>query len=139
MSDKPLVHKIDHIAIATTSIAEAARFYTEGLGLTISAVEEVPSQKVRVAFLRVGDVKLELMEPTAPDSPIQGFLDKRGPGLHHICYATDDVAAALTTVQERGVRALDQTPRLGAHGARIAFLHPKSSGGVLSELSTPGH
>lgn len=135
----PIVKKIDHIAIATRSIAEAARFYVEGLGLTLSPVEEVPTQKIRAAFVVVGDVKLELMEPTSADSPISSFLDKRGPGLHHVCYAVDDVDAALAEVTATGVRAIDATPRVGAHGARIAFLHPKSTDGVLTELSLPGH
>ena len=127
--------KIDHIAIATRSIAEAARFYTEGLGLTLSPVEEVADQKILAAFVRVGDVKIELMEPTSPDSPISGFLDRRGPGLHHVCYRVDDVDAALAELKGQGVRVLDETPRAGAHGARIAFLHPKATDGVLTELS----
>lgn len=131
--------KIDHIAIATRSIAEAARFYTEGLGLTLSPVEEVADQKILAAFVRVGDVKIELMEPTSPDSPISGFLDRRGPGLHHVCYAVDDVDAALADLKAGGLRVLDEVPRTGAHGARIAFLHPKATDGVLTELSQPAH
>jgi len=135
----PIPTKIDHIAIVVRSIAETARFYTETLGLTLSEVEEVPDQKVRAAFLQVGEVKLELVEPMSPDAPISRFLEQRGPGLHHVCYAVDDVEAALADLKAKGVRLLDEKPRVGAHGARIAFVHPKASDGVLTELSQPGH
>jgi methylmalonyl-CoA/ethylmalonyl-CoA epimerase len=135
----PIPTKIDHIAIAVRSIEETARFYTEGLGLTLSTIEEVPDQKVRAAFLQVGEVKLELVEPMSPDAPISKFLEQRGQGLHHVCYAVADIDATLTELKGKGLRLLDETPRIGAHGARIAFLHPKSSDGVLTELSQPGH
>lgn len=135
----PLPAKIDHIAIAVRSIEEAARFYTEALGLTLSAIEDVPTQKVRTAFLQVGEVKLELVEPMSPDAPISKFLDQRGPGLHHVCYRVADIDAALAELKGKGLRLLDETARPGAHGARIAFVHPKSSDGVLTELCQRDH
>jgi len=131
--------KIDHVAIAVPSIEQAARFYTEALGLTLSEIEDVPSQKVRTAFLQVGEVKLELVEPTHPDAPISKFLEQRGQGLHHVCYRVADLDAALAELKGKGLRLIDETPRAGAHGARIAFLHPKASDGVLTELCERQH
>ena len=129
-----MIKKIDHIAVAVENIEESARFYTEGMGLTVTHIEEVPSQKVKVAFIPVGEVMIELLEPTSEDSPVAKYLAKRGKGLHHVAYAVDDIHAAMAHLESQGARLIDKTPRPGAHGKQIAFLHPKSSGGVLTEL-----
>ncbi|OGU00539.1 MAG: methylmalonyl-CoA epimerase, partial [Geobacteraceae bacterium GWC2_48_7] len=100
---------------------------------------EVAEQKVRVAMLQVGESKIELLEPTSPDSPIAKFLEKNGPGIHHIAYEVDDIEAAIAKLTEDGMRMIDSVPRNGAHGTRIAFVHPKSSNGVLTELCQCGH
>ena len=126
--------RINHIGIAVRDIDEAARFYTEALGLQLGGIEEVPDQKVRVAFLPIGEVRIELVQPTSPDSPVAKFLEKNGPGFHHIAYEVDDVAAEVERLKAQGVRMVDQEPRKGAHNTRIAFVHPKASGGVLTEL-----
>lgn len=126
--------QINHIGIAVHSIEEAAKFYTQHLGLKIGGTEEVGSQKVKVAFLAIGEVRLELVEPTSPDSPVAKFLEKNGPGFHHIAYQVEDVAAEVERLKGEGVQMVDQTPRDGAHHTRIAFVHPKASGGVLTEL-----
>ena len=132
---------VNHIGIAVRSI-EAHRPYYEGvLGARFDGVEEVADQKVRVAFYSVGpeghEVRLELLEPTAADSPVAQFLEKRGEGLHHVAYTVDDVRARLAALKEGGVRLIDEAPRPGAHHTEIAFLHPKASGGVLTELCQP--
>ena len=126
--------KINHIGIAVPDIEAAAEFYTKHLGLELGGVEEVPDQKVKVAFLPIGEVRLELVQPTSPESPVAKFLEKNGPGFHHIAYQVDDVAAEVERLRAEGVRMVDQTPRSGAHNTRIAFVHPKASGGVLTEL-----
>ncbi len=126
--------KINHIGIAVRDIDEAARFYTEALGLQLGGIEEVPDQKVRVAFLPIGEVRIELVQPTSPESPVAKFIEKNGPGFHHIAYEVDDVAAEVERLKARGVRMVDQEPRRGAHNTLIAFVHPKASGGVLTEL-----
>ena len=126
--------KINHIGIAVHDIEAAAKFYTEHLGLELSGIDEVASQKVKVAFLPIGEVRLELLQPTSPDSPIAKFLEKNGPGFHHIAYEVDDVTGEVETLLGNEVRMVDQVPRGGAHDTLIAFLHPKSSGGVLTEL-----
>ncbi len=126
--------KINHIGIAVPDIEKAAEFYTKHLGLELGGVEEVPDQKVKVAFLPVGEVRIELVQPTSPESPVAKFLEKNGPGFHHIAYQVDDVAAEVERLKAQGVRMVDQTPRSGAHNTRIAFVHPKASGGVLTEL-----
>lgn len=131
--------RIDHIGIAVESLEEALPFYTESLGLDLLGTEEVPSQKVRVAMLSVGESRIELLEPTSEDSPISGFLRKRGQGVHHIAYAVEDAARAVGELRERGVRMIDSTPREGAGGARIAFVHPRASGRVLTELCQHPH
>lgn len=129
-----MVHKINHIGVAVHNIDEAAKFYIENLGLKIGGVEEVPDQKVKVAFLPIGEVRLELVMPTSPDSPVAKHLEKNGPGIHHIAYQVEDVAAEIKRLKAEGVRLVDETPRTGAHKTRIAFLHPKASGGILTEL-----
>jgi methylmalonyl-CoA/ethylmalonyl-CoA epimerase len=126
--------KIDHIGIATNGIDDAARFYLESLGLQIGHVEEVASQKVRVAMLPLGESRVELLEPTSDDSPISRFLAKRGPGIHHIAVRVQDIRASLVELKEKGARLIDEEPRTGAGGCLVAFIHPSSTGGVLLEL-----
>jgi len=126
--------KISHIGIAVPDIEAAAKFYTEHLGLQLGGIEEVPDQKVKVAFLPIGEVRLELVQPTSPESPVAKFLEKNGPGVHHIAYQVADTAAEVERLKAAGVRMVDETPRKGAHNTRIAFVHPKVSGGVLTEL-----
>ena len=125
---------IDHIGIAVRSIAEAKKFWCDKLGLKVSRIEEVPEQKVRVAILENG---IELLEPTSPDSPIAKFIEKRGEGLHHLTLETGNLADRLKALKVAGVNLIDEKPRVGAGGAGIAFLHPKSAGGVLVELCEP--
>lgn len=134
-----MLTKIDHIGVAVHSLEEALPFYRDALGMTLEGTEEVPSQKVKVAFLVIGASKIELLEPTAPDSPIAKFLEKNGPGTHHVAYRVEEIVSAIAKLQEAGVRMIDATPRDGAHGARIAFIHPKSSGGVLTEICQSTH
>lgn len=129
-----MLNKIEHIGVAVTSIEQSLPFYTEVLGLELLGIEEVPDQKLRVAFLKIGQSNIELLEPTCPDANVAKFLENRGPGIHHVAFAVDDVAKELEAVQSRGIRVIDETPRIGAGGAKIAFLHPKSGGGVLIEL-----
>src|SRR5215831_7898694 len=126
--------KIDHIGIATAGIAQAAKFFHENLGLEVIETEEVPDQKVRVAMLPIGESRIELLEATSNDSPISKFLEKRGPGIHHIAVRVDDIRAALANLKKKGARLIDEEPRLGAGGCLVAFIHPSSTGGVLLEL-----
>lgn len=131
-----MIQKVDHIGIAVHSIDEARGLY-EGMGLEIAEIEEVPQEKVRVAMIPCGDVRLELLEPMSDDSPIAKFLEKRGPGLHHVCLGTDDVYADDGKLRERGFQMLREQPSPGAEGATVQFIHPRSGGGVLYELSQP--
>ena len=126
---------VDHIGIAVPNIEEALKFWAKGLGIEVAHAEEVPSQKVKTAFLPVGETNVELLEPTSEDSPIAKALEKRGPGIHHICFQVEDIHAALAHMKEQGGRLIDEQPRPGAHGMLVAFVHPKSTGGVLVELS----
>ncbi len=128
------VKKIDHIGIAVESLDDASAFYRDALGLESLGVEEVPSQKVRVAMFKVGESKIELLEPTSPDSPIAAFLEKKGQGIHHIAYSVSDASGAVSELLEKEVQMIDKEPRPGAGGSKIAFVHPKSSGRVLTEL-----
>lgn len=129
------ISHIEHIGIAVKSIEEALPYYENVLGFKCYAVEEVEDQKVKTAFLKVGETKLELLEPTAEDSPIASFLENRGPGIHHIAFAVEDgVANALGECRSKKVRLIDFDPRKGAEGLDIAFLNPKSTQGVLTEL-----
>lgn len=130
----PVVVGLHHVAIAVESLSEARAMYEGALGMSAEAVEYVADQKVNVLVLYAGTQRIELVEPAAEDSPISGFLAKRGPGLHHLAYRVDDLERALAVLREAGVRMIDQAPRPGAHGTRIAFVHPKATGGVLSEL-----
>jgi len=125
---------LDHIGIAVANLDEALAFYRDALGLEIEPAEEVASQRVRAHFVPVGGTALELLEGTAPDSPISKFVEKRGPGLHHITLRVDDIHAALAALKARGARLIDETPRPGAHGALVAFIHPSAAHGVLIEL-----
>ncbi len=129
---KPL--RIDHIGIAVPNLDEALATY-EALGLVSAGVEEVAEQKVRVAFLPCGDSEIELLESTAEDGPIAKFIEKKGPGIQHIAIRVDNIEEAIAQMKEKGWRMIDETPRYGAGGASIAFCHPKSTGGVLLELS----
>jgi methylmalonyl-CoA/ethylmalonyl-CoA epimerase len=131
--------ELDHIGIAVGDLATALAFFRDALGLDVLAPEEVPSQKVRVHVVPVGGSALELLEATAADSPIARFLEKHGPGIHHVTLRVDDIDRALSDLRRRGVTLIDESPRLGAEGARIAFVHPSSTGGVLIELKQVGN
>lgn len=129
-----MIKKIDHIGIAVSSLEEAIPFYEKALGLKCQHIEEVASQKVKTAFFEVGEVHIELLEATAPDSPVGKFLEKNGPGVHHIALGTDDVVSQLDQARQAGCRLINEAPVDGAGGKKIAFLHPKSTFGVLTEL-----
>ena len=130
--------KIDHIGIAVKSLTEAAAIYENALGLKVSAYDQVDEQGVRVAMLNIGESRIELLEPTGPESPIQKFMTKRGEGIHHIAITVDDIDKALKQLKAAGVRLVDNEPRRGAHTTRIAFVHPSSTHGVLLELVQHG-
>ena len=125
---------LDHIGIAVDDLQAALAFYRDALGLEIEAPEELPADRVRAHFVPVGGPALELLESTAPESPIAKYIARRGPGLHHITLRVDDLGAALTALKARGVRLIDEAPRPGAGGSLIAFVHPAGTGGVLIEL-----
>ena len=131
------VKAINHIGIAVRSIEAHRPFYEGTLGATYEGIEEVADQKVKVGFFRVGDVRLELLEPSDPSSTIASFLDKKGEGLHHVAYTVDDIESRIAELKQGGIRLIDETPRPGAHHTRIAFLHPKSSCSILTELCEP--
>ena len=132
-----MIQKIDHLGIAVRSLDETVKYYEEALGLKCEHREEVPSQKVRVAFFSAGDTHIELLEPTSEDSPIAKFLEKNpNGGIHHVAYATDDIMGQLDTARNAGVKLLNETPVPGAHGKQVAFLHPKFTYGVLTEFCT---
>lgn len=126
--------KIEHIGIATPRLDDALLFWRDALGLDVVETEEVAEQGVRVAMLPVGEPRIELLEPTGPSSPVAKFLEKRGAGIHHIAVRVDDIRAALARLKERGARLIDETPRVGAGGCLVAFVHPSTAGGVLLEL-----
>ncbi len=129
--------KIDHLGIATREIAETLEFWRDALGLHLHDIEEVPDQKVRVAMLDLGESRVELLEPTSADSPIAKFLEKRGPGIHHIAVGVDDINAALDRLRNQGARLIDESPRPGVGGSLVAFVHPSTANGVLLELVQP--
>ena len=131
-----MIRGIEHIGIAVRSIDEARGFY-EAMGLEVTAIEEVPREGVRVAFIPCGGSRIELLEPLDGDSPVAKFLERRGPGMHHLCLSSDDVHADDSQLREAGVRVLRDRPSPGAEGATVQFIHPSSSGGVLVELSEP--
>jgi methylmalonyl-CoA/ethylmalonyl-CoA epimerase len=128
------ISHIEHIGIAVKSIENSLPYYENALGLKCYNIEEVTEQKVRTAFFKVGQTKIELLEPTSEDSTVAKFIENRGEGVHHIAFAVPDVAEALADVEGKGIRLIDKAPRGGAEGLKIAFLHPKSTGGVLTEL-----
>ncbi|MFO0928508.1 MAG: methylmalonyl-CoA epimerase [Gemmataceae bacterium] len=131
------VKAINHIGIAVRSIEAQRPFYEGTLGAVFEGTEVVPDQKVKVGFFRVADVRLELLEPTDPSSTVASFLDKRGEGLHHVAFTVESLEARIADLKQAGVRMIDEKPRPGAHHMQIAFLHPKSSHGVLTELCEP--
>ena len=128
--------RLDHIAIVVHSIAEALPFY-EGLGLKTLEIEIVEEQGVKVAKLDIGNTHIELLEPLSPDTPVGKFLAQKGPGLHHICIGVEDIEADLKELKSSGTKLINETSKIGAGGAKIAFVHPKATGGVLLELSQP--
>lgn len=125
---------IEHIGIAVSSLEESIPYYEKVLGLECYAIEEVADQKVRTAFFKVGDTKIELLESTDPEGPIGRFIEKKGPGVHHLAFAMDNVSESLKHAADQGVRLIDAVPRKGAEGLQIGFLHPKSTQGVLTEF-----
>ena len=125
---------LDHLGIAVPSLAEAVKFYEQTLGIQVAGYETIAPEKTRVALLPVGETRIELLEPTEPDSPIGRFLSKRGSGLHHICLRVPDLAAAIARLRQQGVKLISQEPGIGASGHRYVFVHPSSTGGVLLEL-----
>lgn len=132
-----MIQKIDHLGIAVRSLEETVPFYEKALGLACEGREEVESQKVRTAFFNVGGVHLELLEPTSEDSPIAKFIESKGEGIHHIAFGTDDIGGQLGRARDSGVRLIHEEPFDGAAGKLVAFLHPKSTHGVLTELCQP--
>ena len=126
--------KIEHIGIATRALDEALLFWRDALGLDVSETEEVAEQKVRVAMLPVGEMRVELLEPTSDDSPVAKFIAKRGAGIHHIAVRVNDIRESLERLKKQGIRLIDETPRTGAGGCLVAFVHPSSANGVLLEL-----
>jgi len=132
--DLGLIVKLEHIGIATRALDEALKFWRDALGLEVVHTEVVEEQKVRVAMLPVGEPRIELLEPTSADSPVAKFMEKRGPGIHHIAVRVDDIRGALKRLQEAGARLIDESPRVGADNCLVAFVHPSSANGVLLEL-----
>lgn len=128
------VLKIDHIGIAVNSIEEGKKIWTDVLGLKFEGSETVTEQKVTTAFFPVGESEVELLESTAPDGPVAKFIEKKGEGIQHIAFRVEKIEEALAELKEKGIRLIDENPRIGAGGARIAFLHPKSTNGILVEL-----
>lgn len=129
-----ILKKVDHIGIAVKNLDETIPYYTETLGLKVLKIEEVASESVRVAFIDAGNVKLELLEPMSEQSAIHTFIEKKGEGIHHIAFGVEGIEERMTELREKGIRILNEQPKIGAGGAQVAFLHPKSSFGVLYEL-----
>lgn len=132
-----MITNIDHLGIAVSNLEESIAYYEKALGLHCHGREEVASQKVKTAFFEAGDVHIELLEPTSEDSPIAKFLEKNGEGIHHIAFAVDDIAGQLKQASEAGVRLIHEVPFEGAADKLVAFLHPKSTHGVLTEFCMP--
>jgi len=126
--------KLDHVGIAVNSIDEALKFFRDALGLELESVEEVPDQKVKIAFLPVGETHIELLEPTSPDSNVAKFIESKGEGVHHLAFNVADIASTLDTLKEKGVPFIDKEPRTGGGNKKIAFMHPKGTHRVLMEL-----
>jgi methylmalonyl-CoA epimerase len=133
------VIKINHIGLATAGIEEALRVFGEGLGLEVTGEEDIPGDMTRVTFAPLGESRLEFLEPIDGEGPVQKFLEKRGPGIHHICLEVEDLPGMLDRLRSLGVELVDEQPRPGAHGTMVAFVHPKSANGVLVELVETGH
>lgn len=129
-----MIKKVDHIGIAVASLEKALPFYTEVLKLSLLGIEVVESEGVKVAFLQAGETKLELLEPTNEESPIAKFIEKRGEGIHHVALGVDSIQERIDEIKEKGIRMIQDQPKTGAGGALVAFMHPKSTGGVLYEL-----
>lgn len=130
----PRILRVNHIGLATESLDSASLLFGEGLGLIVSDPDEVPADKVRVTFAPVGESRFEFLEPVGDEGPLQKFLAKRGPGIHHICLEVEDLPGMLSRLEGLGVELIDKAPRPGAHGTQVAFIHPKSANGVLVEL-----
>ena len=126
--------KLDHIGLATQQLEDGLAIWRDALGLQVDATEEIREQGVRVAMLAIGDTHVELLEPLSEDSPVGKFLSKRGPGIHHVAVAVEDIHASLAEFKSRGARLIDETPRVGARGCLVAFIHPSATNGVLLEL-----
>lgn len=131
-----MIKRVNHVAVAVPDIEEAAKFW-KLLGLEMSGRETVPTNKVRVGFIPVGESRIELVQPDSPDSPVAKFIEQRGPGIQHLCLEVDNLDAEVARLKAAGVRLINETPVAGAHGYRVVFVHPKSTGGVLLELSQP--
>jgi methylmalonyl-CoA/ethylmalonyl-CoA epimerase len=127
--------KLDHIGIAVKDLEESMKFYGEVLGMKVSEPEELKDRKLKICFVSIGDANVELLFPTEADSPVGKFIEKKGPGIHHLCYQVDDINQELAKLKEAGVKMIDQEAKPGAHNTMVAFIHPKSSGGVLTELA----
>ncbi|HMQ21924.1 MAG TPA: methylmalonyl-CoA epimerase [Planctomycetota bacterium] len=132
-----MIEALHHIGIAVENLDDAVRIYRDQLGLRLDSIEEVPTERVRVAVLFAGATRIELLEPTGDDSPIAKALAKRGPGVHHIAFQVADASDAVRRLDAAGLQVLDDAPRPGAHGSKCAFIHPKSLGGVLGEIVEP--
>ena len=133
-----LIQKIDHIGIAVKSIQQSLEYYQDILGMNLEGLETVESQGVTVAFLNAGNTKLELLEPLSEESPVAKFIEKRGEGIHHIALGVSDIQERINEIKEKGIKMINEEPKKGAHGAKVAFLHPKSTGSVLYELCERG-
>ncbi|KYC51538.1 MAG: Glyoxalase/Bleomycin resistance protein/Dioxygenase superfamily protein [Candidatus Methanofastidiosum methylothiophilum] len=129
-----MIKKIDHIGIAVNSLEESLKFYEGALGLKVENIEEVSEQKVKVCFLNIGGVHFELLEPTSPDSTVAKSIEKRGEGIHHIAVLVENIDEAIKTMKEKEIKLIDEIPRKGAGGSKMAFVHPKSTHGILLEL-----
>ncbi len=129
-----MIQELHHIGIAVRSLEESIPRYVDGLGLQLHGIEDVPTEKVRVAVVLAGATRIELLEPTDPESPIARFLDKRGPGVHHLAFQVADTGEMIRVLTDAGAPMLDESPRPGAHDTKVAFVHPKFLGGVLAEL-----
>ncbi len=129
-----MVKKVDHIGVAVKNLEESLKFYQDVMGMDLAGTEIVEEQHVKVAFLPIGDTEIELLESTDPEGPIARYIDKKGEGVQHIAYKVEDIEVAIAEMKAKGVRMIDEKPRYGAGGAKIAFCHPKSTNGVLIEL-----
>ena len=128
------IQRIDHLAILVEDIEQATAFWRDGLGMNVAHQQEVPAEQARIAFLPVGDGEIELVQPTTPDSGLRRYLEKRGPGMHHVCLQVDDIEGMLAQIKAGGFELINETPRTAADGKKYAFIHPRSAGGVLVEL-----